>query len=334
MKTFFALVDNNHIKMCGFCFQQEDDRNLHLDTANKAAKPEGRVDTEDDSLGNSGEDSYDEKLRRTTSEIIASIKKRVAMQKSPPLQCSEDGVGEETSTAHPVPSGKSTASVLDSAFDSNSSIYSFSSIDSGLPSLTSSASRWSKESDDNNSQGLEQQARRKFKDAASNLLLRPSQNCRRLHGITSHEDPYNWDLHIDSLLSRAGSLLYILRVCKYYRYTKDQFGKLFDSLIMLLFLYGLEVWGSAYQGKYLDRIDTFFLPLYHYHYTIRTINALHALLCRLQLSSSFSRVVPQKPTVTILFIKNINRYFFCFSNFVIVRASCLPIRSVIILDRD
>ena len=69
----------------------------------------------------------------------------------------------------------------------------------------------------------------------------------KLLGITFHEDPCNWDLHIDSLLSRAASRLYILRVCKYYGYTKVQLSKLFDSLIMSLFLYGLEVWGSAHQ---------------------------------------------------------------------------------------
>ena len=91
--------------------------------------------------------------------------------------------------------------------------------------------------------------------------------CLKLLGITFHEDPCNWDLHVDSLLSRAASRLYILRVCKYYGYPKDQLSKLFDSLIMSLFLYGLEVWGSAYQGKYLDRIDTFFRRAYRFGYT-------------------------------------------------------------------
>ena len=81
--------------------------------------------------------------------------------------------------------------------------------------------------------------------------------CLKLSGITFHEDPSNWDLHIDSFLSRAASRLYILRVCKYYGYTKDQLSVLFESLIMSLFLYGLEVWCSASQGKYLDRIDIF-----------------------------------------------------------------------------
>ena len=93
----------------------------------------------------------------------------------------------------------------------------------------------------------------------------------KLLGIFFHEDPCNWDLQFDSLLSRAASRLYILRVYKYYGYTKDQLSKLFDSLIMSLFLYGLEVWGSAYQGKYLDRIDTFFRQAYRFGYTHKII---------------------------------------------------------------
>ena len=49
-----------------------------------------------------------------------------------------------------------------------------------------------------------------------------------------HEDPRNWTC----LLSRAAGRLYILKVCKYYGYTKDQLSELFDSLTMSLFLYG------------------------------------------------------------------------------------------------
>ena len=36
---------------------------------------------------------------------------------------------------------------------------------------------------------------------------------------------------------------------------------------MSLFLYGLEVWGSAFQGKYLDRIDSFIRHAYRFGYT-------------------------------------------------------------------
>ena len=51
----------------------------------------------------------------------------------------------------------------------------------------------------------------------------------KLLGITFREDPCNWDLRVDSLLSRAASRLYIFRICKYYGYTKDQLSKLFHS---------------------------------------------------------------------------------------------------------
>ena len=71
----------------------------------------------------------------------------------------------------------------------------------------------------------------------------------KLLRITFNEDPCNRDLHIDSLLSRTASRLHILRICKYYGYSKDQLSKLFDSLIMSLFLYGLEAWASAYQRQ-------------------------------------------------------------------------------------
>ena len=56
------------------------------------AKLEGRVDPEEGSPGNSSEDSYDWKLRRTTSKVIESVKKRVAPKKSPAV---DRGDGDE-----------------------------------------------------------------------------------------------------------------------------------------------------------------------------------------------------------------------------------------------
>jgi len=78
----------------------------------------------------------------------------------------------------------------------------------------------------------------------------------KLLGIIFQENPCCWDLHVDKLIAKASSRLYILRVCKFYGYSQDQLNKLFDSLILSLFAYGLEVWGSA-SKKYLDRIDNF-----------------------------------------------------------------------------
>ena len=81
----------------------------------------------------------------------------------------------------------------------------------------------------------------------------------KLVEISWHKNPSDWDLHVDNLLCNASSSLYILRICiKHSGYPKEQLTKLFDLLIMSLFLYGIEIWGGAYQGKYLDCIDRFF----------------------------------------------------------------------------
>ena len=79
----------------------------------------------------------------------------------------------------------------------------------------------------------------------------------KLLGVTFQEYVTNWDIHIDNMLSKASSRMFILRVCKSYGYSKDQLNNLFNSLVMSVFLYGIEVWGAAYQRKYLDRIDRF-----------------------------------------------------------------------------
>ena len=42
---------------------------------------------------------------------------------------------------------------------------------------------------------------------------------------------------------------------------------LFDSSIMSLFLYDIEIWGAAFQSKYLDRIDNFFKRAHRFGYT-------------------------------------------------------------------
>ena len=74
----------------------------------------------------------------------------------------------------------------------------------------------------------------------------------KLLGVTFQEDATNWD--IDNMLSKASSRMYILKVCGY---SKVQLNNSFNSLVMSVFLYGIEVWGAAYQRKHLDRIDRF-----------------------------------------------------------------------------
>lgn len=81
--------------------QQKNQRNLHLDTEKaKEANLEGGPETDEDSpagSAHSSEDSYDWRSRRKTTDIIDSVKKRVAMRGSPSNgQCIE--IVEESSS--------------------------------------------------------------------------------------------------------------------------------------------------------------------------------------------------------------------------------------------
>ena len=89
----------------------------------------------------------------------------------------------------------------------------------------------------------------------------------KLLGITFNQDPCNWDTHFDSLLHKASSRLYILRVCKHYGYCLSDLTVLFNSLIMSLFSYGIELWACAHQSKYLSRIDKFCKRAVRFGYT-------------------------------------------------------------------
>ena len=71
-----------------------------------------------------------------------------------------------------------------------------------------------------------------------------------------------WDLQVDTLLSKASSRVYILRVCRSYGYTKKNLNLLFETLILSLFQYGIEVWGSALPN--LQRIDKSFRRVYRF----------------------------------------------------------------------
>ena len=84
-----------------------------------------------------------------------------------------------------------------------------------------------------------------------------------------------WDMQVDNLLSKAASRMYILRVCRLYGYTKENLNILFESLILSLSYYGTEVWGSAIQNKYLQRIDKFFRRAYKFGYTLKEYKISH-----------------------------------------------------------
>ena len=91
----------------------------------------------------------------------------------------------------------------------------------------------------------------------------------KLLGITFEDDVCCWELQVDDLLSKAGSRMYILRVCKRYGYQKEHLNYLFDTIILSLFLYGIEIWGSSLQKKYLNQIDKFFKRAHRFGYVLR-----------------------------------------------------------------
>ena len=74
----------------------------------------------------------------------------------------------------------------------------------------------------------------------------------KIVGITLEEKPENWDIHFEEMLKKASGRMYILRVCKYYGFTTKQLE--FQSLIMSLFTFGVELWGGASYTKYIRSI--------------------------------------------------------------------------------
>ena len=91
----------------------------------------------------------------------------------------------------------------------------------------------------------------------------------KLLGVTVNEDPCNWDVQFENMLSKASSRPYILRVCKYYGFSLQELTLLFDSLIIMsLFTYATEVWASSHYCKYLSLIiDKFCKQTLRYGYT-------------------------------------------------------------------
>ena len=69
----------------------------------------------------------------------------------------------------------------------------------------------------------------------------------KILGITLENVPDKWDIHFEEMIGRAAGRMYILRVCKYYGMSINQLNLLFNSLIMSLFIYGVELWGGTYN---------------------------------------------------------------------------------------
>ena len=102
----------------------------------------------------------------------------------------------------------------------------------------------------------------------------------KLPGVTSKADPMKWDTHIDHVLSKASSWLYILRICKFYGYPKEQLDLLFQSLIISVFTYAIEVWGCCYYDKYLKRIQKLFTRDFKSGYCLKKYSICDILTTR------------------------------------------------------
>ena len=48
-----------------------------------------------------------------------------------------------------------------------------------------------------------------------------------------------------------------MRICKYYGFSAKQLDLVFDSLIVSIFTFVIELWSCAYDSKYLNQIDKF-----------------------------------------------------------------------------
>ncbi len=83
--------------------------------------------------------------------------------------------------------------------------------------------------------------------------------------------PDKLDVHFDEMISKAAGRMYILRACKYYDMPINQLNLLFNSLIIPLFTYGIELWGGTYS-KYINQIEKFISRAYRNGYIARKLN--------------------------------------------------------------
>ena len=65
--------------------------------------------------------------------------------------------------------------------------------------------------------------------------------------------------------------MYILRVYKYYSFSKKDLDLLFYSLIVSALVFGIEVWGCASYNKYLIQIDKLFQRAFKYRHSIQKL---------------------------------------------------------------
>ena len=98
-------------------------------------------------------------------------------------------------------------------------------------------------------------------------------------GIILENVPDKWDIHFEEMIGRAAGRMYILRVCKYYGMPINHLSLLFNSLIMSLFIYGVELWEGTYN-KYINQIEKFISRAYGNGYIAEKFNFSEVILDR------------------------------------------------------
>lgn len=94
----------------------------------------------------------------------------------------------------------------------------------------------------------------------------------KLLGVFFQNNPSNWDMNFKNILKKASSQLHILRVCKFYGYVTHDLHLLFNSLVMPILYFSIQVWGCAHKNKYLEQADSFLRRAHRFGYTSHLIN--------------------------------------------------------------
>jgi hypothetical protein len=101
----------------------------------------------------------------------------------------------------------------------------------------------------------------------------------KILGVTFQENPSMWDMHLDELMSKACSRMYIIRICKYYGFSRKELDLLFHSLILSILVFGIEVWGCASYSKYLSQVDKLLKREYKYGYLMYQVSDMCIRYC-------------------------------------------------------
>ncbi len=71
--------------------------------------------------------------------------------------------------------------------------------------------------------------------------------------------------------------MYIIRICKYYGFSRKELDLLFHSLILSILVFGIEVWACASYSKYLSQVDKLLKRAYKYGYLMYQVSIVDIL---------------------------------------------------------